>query len=83
MEAPEAKEKKGAEMLLEEEKADTASLLTEMPPLIIAAGLLEKEEQELAKLHEQRAGLMDDLLTGRVRVNPLLALDTPPTGPKR
>lgn len=51
--------------------------------LLAAERSVEKEEQELAKLLEQKAGLMDDLLTGRVRVNPLLALDTPPTGPKR
>jgi hypothetical protein len=31
------------------------------------------ESRELAKLIELKSGLMDDLLTGRVRVNPLLA----------
>ena len=34
---------------------------------------LEQESCELAKLLEVKAGLMDDLLTGRVRVTPLLA----------
>lgn len=31
------------------------------------------EEEQLAKLRVQKSGLMDDLLTGRVRVTPLLA----------
>lgn len=34
---------------------------------------LESEGSMLAKLRHQKAGLMDDLLTGRVRVTPLLA----------
>lgn len=34
---------------------------------------LEQESCELVKLLEVKAGLMDDLLTGRVRVTPLLA----------
>ncbi len=34
---------------------------------------LELEQQQLAKLKAQKSGLMDDLLTGRVRVTPLLA----------
>lgn len=33
---------------------------------------LAREETYLAKLREQKSGLMDDLLTGRVRVTPLL-----------
>lgn len=33
---------------------------------------LENEESLLSKLHRQKSGLMDDLLTGRVRVTPLL-----------
>lgn len=33
---------------------------------------LESERSMLAKLRHQKAGLMDDLLTGRVRVTPLL-----------
>jgi len=33
----------------------------------------EREEVALGKLQHQKAGLMDDLLTGRVRVTPLLA----------
>jgi type I restriction enzyme S subunit len=40
--------------------------------LLAAERRLKKEEWELAKLLEQKAGLMDDLLTGRVRVTPLL-----------
>lgn len=43
-------------------------------------GALEKykstEANRLGKLREQKSGLMDDLLTGRVRVTPLLALAT-------
>ncbi len=34
---------------------------------------LTTEEEKLAKLRAQKAGLMDDLLTGRVRITPLLA----------
>ena len=34
---------------------------------------LSKEVFELAKLKLQKSGLMDDLITGRVRVTPLLA----------
>jgi len=34
---------------------------------------LENEESLLSKLNRQKSGLMDDLLTGRVRVTPLLA----------
>lgn len=33
---------------------------------------LDNEKALLAKLHTQKSGLMDDLLTGRVRVTPLL-----------
>lgn len=31
------------------------------------------EDQKLSKMREMKSGLMDDLLTGRVRVTPLLA----------
>ncbi|MFK5734854.1 restriction endonuclease subunit S [Pseudomonas urmiensis] len=34
---------------------------------------LQNERQYLAKAHAEKSGLMDDLLTGRVRVTPLLA----------
>jgi type I restriction enzyme S subunit len=34
---------------------------------------LEFEGDLLLKLQQQKSGLMDDLLTGRVRVTPLLA----------
>lgn len=34
---------------------------------------LQSERQYLAKAHAEKSGLMDDLLTGRVRVTPLLA----------
>jgi len=34
---------------------------------------IELEAAQLVKLRQQKAGLMDDLLTGRVRVTPLLA----------
>lgn len=34
---------------------------------------MDHEINVLAKLRQQKAGLMDDLLTGRVRVTPLLA----------
>ncbi|WP_024303216.1 restriction endonuclease subunit S [Pseudogulbenkiania sp. MAI-1] len=37
-----------------------------------AANRLNAEERSLAKLNGSKAGLMDDLLTGRVRVTPLL-----------
>lgn len=37
---------------------------------------IETEELYSAQLHELKSGLMDDLLTGRVRVTPLLALAT-------
>lgn len=33
---------------------------------------IDSELLALAKLREQKSGLMDDLLTGRVRVTPLL-----------
>ena len=36
---------------------------------------LESEQETLAKVRFKKSGLMDDLLTGRVRVTPLL---TPP-----
>ena len=38
---------------------------------------VEAERQHLAKAHAVKAGLMDDLLTGRVRVTPLLAGASP------
>ena len=41
-----------------------------------AQTLLEANRQLLTKLTLQRAGLMDDLLTGRVRVTPLLEAAT-------
>ena len=34
---------------------------------------IQQEEAELLKLKVLKSGLMDDLLTGRVRVTPLLA----------
>jgi len=34
---------------------------------------LQGEQEYLAKTHSEKSGLMDDLLTGRVRVTPLLA----------
>ncbi len=34
---------------------------------------LQSEQEFVAKLHREKSGLMDDLLTGRVRVTPLLA----------
>ncbi len=34
---------------------------------------LQSEQQYLAKAHAEKSGLMDDLLTGRIRVTPLLA----------
>lgn len=34
---------------------------------------LQSEQEYLAKAHAEKSGLMDDLLTGRVRVTPLLA----------
>jgi type I restriction enzyme S subunit len=37
------------------------------------ASRLSSERSELMKLHALKSGLMDDLLTGRVRVTPLLA----------
>ena len=42
---------------------------------LLAAGdaQLNSELEKLAVLRELKAGLMDDLLTGRVRVTPLLA----------
>ena len=33
---------------------------------------ITEESNQLIKLHAQKSGLMDDLLTGRVRVTPLL-----------
>lgn len=33
---------------------------------------LQSEQEFLAKMHREKSGLMDDLLTGRVRVTPLL-----------
>jgi type I restriction enzyme S subunit len=38
---------------------------------------LKQEEQTLRKLRSQKSGLMDDLLTGRVRVTPLLEVGAP------
>lgn len=38
----------------------------------VTQGRIILEESELAKLRELKSGLMDDLLTGRVRVTPLL-----------
>lgn len=38
---------------------------------------LESEEDTLAKLQQQKSALMDDLLTGRVRVTPLLEAAAP------
>jgi type I restriction enzyme S subunit len=38
-----------------------------------ASGQIDREEAALNKLKQQKVGLMDDLLTGRVRVTPLLA----------
>lgn len=41
--------------------------------LSMAHGRICLEEENLEKLKKQKTGLMDDLLTGRVRVTPLLA----------
>lgn len=41
--------------------------------LSMAEGRICLEEESLEKLKKQKTGLMDDLLTGRVRVTPLLA----------
>ena len=38
---------------------------------------LRSEQQYLAKVHAQKSALMDDLLTGRVRVTPLLTAEHP------
>jgi type I restriction enzyme S subunit len=50
--------------------------LTEQKEIVVivkgAERRLELEQQQLAKLMAQKSGLMDDLLTGRVRVTPLL-----------
>jgi type I restriction enzyme S subunit len=40
--------------------------------------LVRQESSDLSKLREAKAGLMDDLLTGRVRVTPLLEATTTP-----
>jgi len=40
--------------------------------LISSAERIASEDENLSKLRETKAGLMDDLLTGRVRVTPLL-----------
>ena len=37
-----------------------------------AAQRIAQEEREMAKMQSEKSGLMDDLLTGRVRVTPLL-----------
>lgn len=37
---------------------------------------IAQEQSSLDKLHRQKSGLMDDLLTGRIRVTPLLASAT-------
>lgn len=37
---------------------------------------IQCEQRQLVKLRAQKSGLMDDLLTGRVRVTPLLVSDT-------
>ncbi|WVV47780.1 restriction endonuclease subunit S [Pseudomonas sp. NA13] len=42
---------------------------------------LENEESSLSKLNRQKSGLMDDLLTGRVRVTPLLESMQPYAAP--
>lgn len=44
--------------------------ITEM--MVPIEARLVSEIEVLAKLHLQKSGLMDDLLTGRVRVTPLL-----------
>lgn len=41
----------------------------------IAAKRITRESLELAKLRLEKVGLMDDLLTGRVRVTPLLSVE--------
>ncbi|KZC15245.1 hypothetical protein RHOFW510R12_01895 [Rhodanobacter sp. FW510-R12] len=46
--------------------------------LMVVEQSLAREERYLAKLGEQKSGLMDDLLTGRVRVTPLLEAVTTP-----
>lgn len=61
---------------------DVRNLLIRLPPLdeqdriLAGVAIIESrlvfENQELGKLHLQKSGLMDDLLTGRVRVTPLL-----------
>jgi type I restriction enzyme S subunit len=43
--------------------------------LTVVDELLSLERESLAKCLSQKAGLMDDLLTGRVRVTPLLATE--------
>ncbi len=50
--------------------------LSEQQKIVAVVGGIELrvdlEEQQLAKLKAQKSGLMDDLITGRVRVTPLL-----------
>lgn len=41
--------------------------------LTVIDNQLQSEQEFLAKMHQQKSGLMDDLLTGRVRVTSLLA----------
>lgn len=62
---------------------DVAQLLVATPPLAEQLAVIEMlrasdhrialEELTLNKLRQKKSGLMDDLLTGRVRVTPLLA----------
>jgi restriction endonuclease S subunit len=44
--------------------------------LLAAERNIDSEEKELTKRLKQKSGLMDDLLTGRVRVTPLLEVST-------
>lgn len=41
--------------------------------LVAASDRCRDEQEKLSKMREMKSGLMDDLLTGRVRVTPLLA----------
>lgn len=50
-----------------EEQDETAKRLRS------ASSRIRGEEQALEKMRFEKSGLMDDLLTGRVRVTPLLA----------
>jgi type I restriction enzyme S subunit len=63
-----------------------SALMVTMPPideqerilicLNAARSRIDAEIEELSTLHELKSGLMDDLLTGRVRVTPLLASES-------